>query len=231
MEPTASASLPHRGLFIVFEGGDGVGKSTQLKLLHENLAEAGHSLVLTREPGGTGLGEAVRGLLLQAHSPAGDMLHISDRAEALLFAAARAQHVEELIEPALQAGKIILSDRYVDSSLSYQGGARGLGIDRVRQVNEWATDGLVPDLTILLDLPVEAARARMRDRAAHADRIEAEADAFHEQIRQSFLALAADAAERYLVIDADQDPAAIARVVSRRVEELLNRRQVSAHVR
>lgn len=207
----------------MFEGGDGAGKTTQLRLLHEALVDRGHDVVRTREPGGTPLGEAVRGLLLQAHSPSGPDLPIGDRTEALLFAAARAQHVDELIRPAVAAGKLVLSDRFVDSSLAYQGAARGLGLGPIQQVNEWATAGLLPDLTIVLDLPVAQARERMADRAAATDRIEAEADAFHETIRQTYLALAQQSPERYLVLDARQDPEALAAAVLARVSALVNR--------
>lgn len=215
----------------MFEGGDGAGKTTQLQLLHRMLVADGYDVVLTREPGGTPLGEAVRGLLLQAHSPAGDGLSIGDRAEALLFAAARAQHVDELIRPAVSAGKLVLSDRFIDSSLAYQGVARGLGVAPVQDVNAWATVGLLPDLTILLDLPVTAARQRMAERAGTVDRIEAEADDFHDTIRRAFCTLAEQDPERYLVLDARQEPTELAAAVAARVQELLSQARGEHHVR
>jgi dTMP kinase len=180
-----------RGLFVAFEGVDRSGKTTQLKALAERLREK-HEVVETREPGGTPVAEAVRVLLLA------DDVDMSPRCEALLFAAARADHVERTIRPALQRGAVVLSDRFVDSSLAYQGVARGLGVDEVERVNLWATDGLMPDLTIMLDLPVGASTQR----DGEVDRMENEGELFQARVRRGLLDLAGRAGHRYCVIDA-----------------------------
>jgi dTMP kinase len=188
------------GLFVAFEGGEGVGKSTQIVAAAKWLRELGHDVVETREPGGTPLGGELRRLLLD---PAGQ---VAPRAEALLYAADRAQHVESVIRPALDAGQIVLTDRYVDSTLAYQGAGRGL--DNTRLVTTWATGGLVPDLTVLLDLDPSVGLRRAGARATP-DRLEAASLAFHEAVRSGFLALAAEVPERYAVIDAGGDPDAV----------------------
>jgi dTMP kinase len=180
-----------RGLFVAFEGVDRSGKTTQLKALAERLREK-HEVVETREPGGTPVAEAVRVLLLA------DDVDMSARCEALLFAAARADHVERTIRPALQRGAVVLTDRFVDSSLAYQGVARGLGVDEVERVNLWATDGLMPDLTIMLDLPVGASTQR----DGEVDRMENEGELFQARVRRGLLDLAGRAGHRYCVIDA-----------------------------
>lgn len=182
-----------RGVFIAFEGGDGAGKSTQARLLSAWLGELGHPVVITREPGGTSFGRAVRELVLH-----GDQ--VTPRAEALLFAADRADHVETMVRPALLRGEVVISDRYVDSSIAYQGAGRDLGVDEVRMLNLWATGGLVPELTVLIDVPAEVGRARRR--GVH-DRLESEADDFHRAVRERFLALADADPGRYLVVDGD----------------------------
>jgi dTMP kinase len=188
-KPERSTSL--RGLFIALEGGDGAGKSTQARLLGAWLEGAGHRVVLTREPGGTAFGREVRALVLH-----GD--HVVPRAEALLFAADRADHVETLILPALARGEVVITDRYVDSSIAYQGSGRDLGVDEVRDLSRWATGGLVPALTVLLDLP--AGIGRDRRNGVH-DRLESESAEFHDAVRGRFLALAAADPDRYLVLD------------------------------
>lgn len=179
------------GRFVVFEGGDACGKSTQARLLADRL-----DAVLTHEPGGTTAGAAIRAVVLEQGR--GDL---GERAEALLMAADRAQHVEELIRPALFSGRHVVSDRYTASSLAYQGYGRGLPLDDVARLSEWATHGLEPDLVLLLDLSVEEARRR---RSAARDRLEAEGEAFHLRVHDGFLALAADDPDRWVVIDADQ---------------------------
>ena len=184
------------GLFISFEGGDGVGKTTQIRILADLLAAADVDHVLTREPGGTGLGGAIRELLLHG----GD---IAPRAEALLYAADRAHHVATRIRPALERGEIVLTDRYLDSSVAYQGAARALGPEDVRALSLWATDGLLPDLTILLDAEPGLAARRTMARGAK-DRLERETDAFHAALRAQFLALAGAEPARFVVIDADR---------------------------
>jgi dTMP kinase len=185
------------GLFVAFEGGEGVGKSTQISAAATWLRELGHEVVETREPGGTALGGELRRLLLD---PAGQ---VTPRAEALLYAADRAQHVETVIRPALRAGQVVLTDRYVDSTLAYQGAGRGL--DDTRSLTGWATGGLLPDLTVLLDLDPSVGLRRAGARATP-DRLEAASLAFHEAVRAGFLTLAAEAPERYVVIDAAGDP-------------------------
>jgi dTMP kinase len=181
------------GRLIAFEGVEGSGKSTQLELLRRLLEERGREVVVTREPGGTPAGERVRALVLD---PAVD-LH--PRAEALLFAAARAELVEAVIRPALERGAVVLCDRYLDSSLAYQGGARGLGRGPVEQINRFATGGLLPDLVVLLDLDPAAGLAR---RPRDPDRIEAQDLGFHRRVRDAFRDLAAAEPGRFAVVDA-----------------------------
>ncbi|GAA5031029.1 dTMP kinase [Terrabacter aeriphilus] len=191
------AAATHRqetapGLFVCFEGGDGAGKSTQVRLLAEALESRGSSVVVTRQPGGTPLGARIRELVLH-----GD--HVSARAEALLFAADKAHHVDELIRPALERGQVVVTDRYVDSAITYQGTGRELGRDEITALQHWAVGGLLPDLTIVLDVSPEAGRRRRGD--VH-DRLESEADDFHAAVRRGYLELAARDPERYLVLDA-----------------------------
>ena len=193
------AAATHRadtapGLFVCFEGGDGAGKSTQVRLLQEVLQQRGREVVVTRQPGGTPLGEQIRELVLH-----GD--HVSPRAEALLFAADKAHHVDQLIKPALTDGKVVITDRYVDSSITYQGAGRALGRDEIMALQHWAVGGLLPDLTIVLDVTPEVGRERRGDAP---DRLESEADAFHAAVRRGYLELAAGDPERYLVLDAAQ---------------------------
>ena len=182
------------GLFVAFEGGEGVGKSTQIALAGRWLRETGRTVVETREPGGTPLGVELRGLVLD---PAGQ---VTPRAEALLYAADRAQHVESVVRPALERGEVVLTDRYVDSTLAYQGAGRGLGED-ARIVTRWATGGLTPQLTVLLDLDPAVGLSRAGQRAT-LDRLESASMVFHEAVRAEFLALAAADPGRYLVLDA-----------------------------
>ena len=191
------------GLFVVLEGGDGTGKSTQVALLAAWLETAGTLVVTTREPGGTPVGRRVRELLLH-----GDDL--APRAEALLYAADRAHHVATVVRPGLAAGRTVVSDRYVDSTLAYQGGGRGLDAVELAGISAWATGGLVPDLTVLLDLDPDDARARTDRLTSAPDRLEREGAAFHAAVRERFLALAAAAPHRYAVLDAAGTPEAVA---------------------
>ncbi|GAB2902633.1 dTMP kinase [Neomicrococcus lactis] len=204
------------GLFIVFEGGDGAGKSTQAALLASRLERADRHVLRTREPGGTVVGEKLRGLILDHGNGTVDA-----RTEALMFAASRAAHVEQVLLPALNEGTDVICDRYIDSSVAYQGVGRGLGTDKVLALNTWATSGLVPDLTVLLDIDPVAGRARrLRDNATE-DRLESEPDEFHASIRAAFRALADASPERYLVLNALDDSVALEKQIYARVKKLL----------
>ncbi len=198
------------GSFIVFEGGDGAGKSTQVALLREALERAGRQVTVTRQPGGTPLGQQIRDLVLH-----GD--HVAPRAEALLFAADKAHHVETLVRPALQRGEVVISDRYTDSSVAYQGAGRELGAQEVHDLNMWAVEDLVPDLTVVVDISAEEGRRR---RGEVHDRLESEEDAFHEAIRQHFLSMAHGNPERYLVVDGTLPPEQIHADVMNRLEKM-----------
>ncbi|WP_319459779.1 dTMP kinase [Micromonospora sp. RTP1Z1] len=205
------------GLFVVFEGGEGAGKSTQLAALAERLREQGRDVVVTREPGATGVGERIRSLVLdtaEAEAP-------SPRAEALLYAADRAHHVATVVRPALVRGAVVISDRYVDSSLAYQGAGRTLPVEEVSWLSSWATGGLKPDLVVLLDVDPHTGLARVESRSQGADRLEAESVAFHERVRYAFLDLAAADPKRYLVLDGSRPAEEIADAVDRRVDEFL----------
>ncbi|HPJ17987.1 MAG TPA: dTMP kinase [Actinomycetota bacterium] len=197
-----------KGLFVAFEGVDRSGKTTQLQLLAQRLSEK-HEVLLTREPGGTPVAEAIRVLLLA------DDVQMSARCEALLFAAARADHVERTIRPALERGAVVISDRFVDSSLAYQGVARGLGVDDVERINHWATDALEPDLTIMLDLPIGTSSQR----DGEVDRMENEGELFQARVRRGLLDLAGRAAHRYAVIDASPSVDEVADLVWAAVPE------------
>ena len=193
--------------FVVFEGGEGSGKSTQCALLADHLREAGHEVVVTREPGGTPVGTRVRELLLDPASAG-----LDPRAEALLYAADRAHHVATVIRPALDRGAVVVSDRYVDSSLAYQGAGRALPVAEVAALSRWATDGLVPGVTVVLDIDPSVGLVRAGG-AASADRLEAEPLAFHERVRTGFLALAAADRDRYAIVDSTLAVAAVAEQV------------------
>ena len=192
------------GLFVTFEGGEGSGKSTQIARLAARLREAGVDPLVTREPGGTPLGEGMRGLLLDpAHAP-GAM------AEALLMVAARAELVSTVLGPALSAGRVVLCDRYSDSTLAYQGAGRGLDPAMLASWNRAATGGLAPDLTLLFDLPPRVGLARRATAAGAANRIDLESEAFHTRVRERYLQLARAEPQRFVVLDASLDPDALA---------------------
>jgi len=211
-EPEADV-LPPRGLLLALEGGEGAGKSTQARLLAIWLRDQGYDVVATHEPGATKVGMRLRALLLDtAHTG------LSPRAETLMYAADRAEHVASVMLPALERGAIVVTDRYVDSSLAYQGAGRRLKVSEVANLNKWATGGLVPDLTILLDLSPSAGLGR---RARSADRLEAEPAEFHQRVRAGFLALADAEPDRYLVLDATRPPADISREIQNRIRPLL----------
>lgn len=198
--------MTSRGIFVAFEGGEATGKSTQAARLASRI-----DAVLTREPGGTPVGEQIRSLLL-------DPANVVDaRAEALLMAAARAQHVHDVIEPALASGRHVVTDRFTASSLAYQGSGRGLPLEEVRALSAFATAGLEPDLYVLLDVPPEVAAAR---RSREHDRMEAAGDAFHQRVRDAFLALAL-ADDRWLVVDGSLPPDEVEQTVASRVAGII----------
>lgn len=204
-----------RGLFISFEGIDGVGKSTQLDLLVQFLSEQGRTICRTLEPGGTDLGREIRELLLHRK---GD---VAPRAEALLFAADRAHHVATLVRPALERGEVVITDRYLDSSVAYQGSGRELGFDQVRDLSLFAVDGLLPQLTVLLDLDATKAAARRNKTGAEPDRLERAKAEFFETVRQAYLDMAKAEPNRWLVIDAEQSVDQMQAQIRARVQELL----------
>jgi dTMP kinase len=209
----ATPAAPRRGILIAFEGGEGAGKTTQARLLAIWLREQGYDVVATQEPGATKMGMRLRALLLDtAHTG------LSPRAETLMYAADRAEHVESVIIPALDRGTVVVTDRYVDSSIAYQGRGRNQPVSEVAGLNRWATGGLEPDLTILLDLPPAEGLGR---RSVSADRLEAEPTEFHERVREGFLAQAQANPGRYLVLDATQAPAELSGQIQERIRDLL----------
>lgn len=200
------------GLFLCFEGGEGAGKSTQSKLLRDWLVAAGHEVVLTFEPGDTEVGRKVREIVLSPETG-----HLADETEALLYAADKAEHLDKVVRPALGAGAVVITDRYVDSTLAYQGAGRAVPPDELEQIARWATGDLRPHLTVLLDLEPSAGLTRFAER----DRIEGEPLEFHQRVRAAFLALAARDPEHYLVLDARDDVGTVAAAIQARVGELL----------
>ncbi|WP_345509625.1 dTMP kinase [Phytohabitans houttuyneae] len=211
---SAGEKVVGRGTFVVFEGGEGAGKSTQVNALADALRAERREVVVTREPGATEVGQRIRSLVL------GKQSNLSPRAEALLYAADRADHVATVVRPALSRGAVVISDRYVDSSLAYQGAGRTLPVDEVSWLSSWATGGLRPDLVVLLDVPPEVGLGRAARRGT-ADRLESESVAFHERVRYAFLDLAAADPKRYLVLDATHAPEEITAAVVERVAEIL----------
>ncbi|MCU1425710.1 MAG: dTMP kinase [Microbacteriaceae bacterium] len=205
------------GLFITFEGGDGSGKTTQSRLLTEWLTQAGHTVVHSREPGGTDLGVELREIILHRRG------YIAPCAEALLYAADRAHNIATRVRPALERGDIVIQDRYLDSSVAYQGAGRVLDSAEVRELSLWAAEGLMPDLTVLLDLSAEDGRERLESSRDTYDRLEAEKSDFHERVRDSFLGLAEAEPRRFLVLAATEPIDALATAIQTRVAELLNR--------
>jgi len=194
------------GIFITFEGPDGSGKTTQIARVEAELARQGLPVVATREPGGTAISDKIRAIILDPENR-----EMTDRAEVLLYAASRAQHVEEKILPALREGKIVLCDRFVDASMAYQAYGLGLSADAVAEINRFATGGLVPDRTYLIDVPVSVTQARLAARAAlhpalGLDRIEMKGSDYHERVRESFQTIAASSPERVLLVRGDREP-------------------------
>jgi len=203
-------------LFITFEGGEGSGKSVQAKVLHRTLSQLTIPVILTREPGGTPLGKKISYRLKWAKDT-----DISPLTELLLFNASRAQLVSEVIWPNLEKGKFVICDRYAESTTAYQGYGRGLGLEMVEAINNAATQGLKPDLIVLLDIPVEEGLARKRVKKQ--DRFEQEDIAFHQRVREGYLKLAADDPQRWLVVDASQSKAKIGEIIWQRLSQLLSR--------
>ena len=203
-----------RGLWITFEGGDGSGKTTQAELLRGWFESQGRTVMRTREPGGTEVGKTIREIVLHSRGELGD------RAEALLFAADRSHHIDTLVRPALERGEVVIQDRYLDSSVAYQGAARALGADEVRDLSLRATGGALPQLTILLDLDPAVARRRLDADDKPFDRLEAEKTEFHTRVREAFLELAAAEPERFLVVDATLPRDEIAARIRERIASL-----------
>ncbi len=213
-----------RGVFITIEGPEGAGKTTQARLLHEHLRDR-DAVIYTREPGGTALGERIRAVLLDEGNTA-----MSPQTEMLLFAASRAQFVAEVVEPALRDGRLVLSERYVDASVAYQGYGRGLAVDLVRQVNAAATRGVMPDLTILLDIDPAVGLRRAREtagkegRRGHGDRLEQEDLSFHTRVRAGFLAIAHEEPDRVRIVDGSRTQRGVHDEIVRLVEGFLGAR-------
>jgi len=215
-----SGALAGRPLFIAFEGGEGAGKTTQARLLQQRLLDSGRNVVLTREPGGTRLGEGLRDIILHSANGKGGSSLVA-AAELFLFLAARAQLVEEVIRPALADGKAVVCDRFSASTIAYQGYGRGLELGAVRRACELATGGLQPDLSILLDMPVDAGLRRQAESGESADRIGGETREFHERVRRGFREIAAGEPGRWLVVDASRSVEEVAQAVWEKVRELL----------
>lgn len=194
-----------RGFFITFEGGEGSGKSIQVEILTSHLHEEGYAVVVTREPGGTRLGEQVRNI---THDP--ENVDLEAITEAYLMAASRAQHVAQIIEPALEAGKIVVCDRYVDSSIAYQGYGRKLGADVIEKLNDLAVNGAIPDLTILLDTPIDIGLKRRAKSRKNKDRLDLQERVFYERVNEGYRTLAKAEPDRFVVIDATKSIEAVA---------------------
>lgn len=211
-----SGRATRRGLFISIEGGDGAGKSSQIARLEKLLAQKGHDVIVTREPGGTKGGEKIRALLVR-----GEAGKWSALTEALLMYAARADHLERVIRPALQAGKTVVTDRFADSTMAYQGIAGGLGEERVRALRDLVVEDNEPDLTLILDLPTEIGLSRAGGRAGEETRFESKGSAFQEEVRQAFLKIARENADRCVVIDARPDEETVAHAIAEALEKAL----------
>lgn len=207
-------------MFITFEGGEGAGKSTAIKKIVERLQKEGREIVLTREPGGTPIGEEIRSVILDKKNTDMDV-----RTEALLYAASRRQHIVQKIIPSLKQGKMVLCDRFLDSSLAYQGYARGIGIDKVYEMNQFATEGVEPDLTLFFDLdPEEGLRRIAANNNREVNRLDVEKLSFHQKVREGFLLLAKKFPHRFVVIDASQNAQKVFEDAYKEIENILKRR-------
>jgi dTMP kinase len=207
--------MSKKGIFISMEGPDGSGKSTQIERIGAYLENQGYEILVTREPGGTAISEAVREIILnKAYTEMGYMT------EALLYASARAQLVSEVIKPAIESGKAVISDRFIDSSAVYQGMARGLGVENIYKINEFATQGIMPDVTFLLDLPAKVGISRKKDQK-ELDRMELESIEFHERVAQGYRNLAKLAPERIYTVDAAADVETVSESIIKKLQELL----------
>lgn len=203
------------GKFIALEGGEGAGKSTNAQFIKQQLEARGFEVLLTREPGGTPLGEKVRAILLDTTLPA-----MTPTTEALLMFAARAEHYAQVIAPALAAGQWVISDRFVDASFAYQGAARGLGSNKIAELADWTLPNVQADLTLVFDLPVEVGMMRVQARGGVIDRFEQEPPAFFEQVRQAYLERAAKMPSHYCVLDASQDLSTVQRLIAEQLDRL-----------
>ncbi len=206
-----------KGLFLTVEGGEGSGKSTNMSFIREYLEAAGKSLLVTREPGGTPLAETIRGVLLD---PANKGMAVDT--ELLLMFAARAEHLQQKILPALADGQWVLCDRFTDATYAYQGGGRGIDVQRIAELEQWVQQGLRPDLTLLLDVPVEVGMQRVGQRGEK-DRFEQEKEAFFQRVRQNYLAQAAADPARYRIVDASQSLEEVQRQIREFLDEALSR--------
>ena len=213
--------MAEQGLLITFEGPEGSGKTTQIQRLSADLTQSGYTVIATAEPGGTPISERIREIFLNP-----DHSEMTSRTELLLAAAARAQHVSQVISPALEAGKTVISDRFSDAMLAYQGYGRGLDLDLIRHLNQVATDGLSPELTFVLDLPVEIGLGRARQRRGAMNRLDLEDPEFHRRVREGYLAIASEEPDRVKVVDAQASVDLVSESIKAEVDRLLETRGV-----
>ena len=208
--------MTDRGLFITFEGTDGAGKTTQIERLTADLRQTGYDVCLTREPGGTPISEQIREMLLNP-----DHSEMAATTELLLYAASRAQHVSEVIKPALEAGKVVISSRFADAMVVYQGYGRGLDLERISRLNRIATDGITPDVTFVLDLPVEIGLQRVQSSRGGLDRLEREKIEFHRRLREGYQTIARQEPQRLKIIDAQVSPEQVYTQIQEAIQPLL----------
>ena len=210
--------MANRGIFITFEGTDGAGKTTQIERLTADLRQTGYDVCLTREPGGTPISEQIREMLLNP-----DHSEMAATTELLLYAASRAQHVSEVIKPALKAGKVVISSRFADATVVYQGYGRGLDLETINRLNRIATDGVTPDVTFVLDLPVEIGLQRVQDSRGGLDRLEREKIEFHRRLREGYQTIARQEPQRLKIIDAQVSPEQVYAQIQEAIQPLLEK--------